>query len=47
MKNVGLLQTGATPSTMKKNFFGTDIPFIKPGDIFFNKIVYNNEGVNF
>ena len=47
VKNVGLLQTGATPSTMKKNFFGTDIPFIKPGDIFFNKIVYNNEGLTF
>ena len=42
----GVCQTGTTPSTMNKDNFGNDIPFIKPGDISLNAINYENEGLS-
>ena len=44
---VGICQTGTTPSTQKKEFFGNDIPFIKPADITLSGIRLNNEGLTF
>ena len=47
LRNIGTLQTGTTPTTTRKDYFGKDVPFIKPGDIFYNKIIYDNEGLTF
>ena len=42
----GYTQTGSTPSKSNSEFFGGDIPFIKPGDISENGDVgYDNEGL--
>ena len=46
LKNISYTQTGTTPSTNNANNFGNYIPFIKPGDIFNDKINYNNEGLS-
>ena len=46
MNFIGLLQTGTTPSTKKSEYYGEDIPFIKPGDIYSDKIDYNNESLS-
>ena len=44
---IGYTQTGATPSKSNPEYFGSDIPFIKPGDIYPNHIEYSNEGLSF
>jgi type I restriction enzyme S subunit len=44
---IGYTQTGATPSKSNPEYFGSDIPFIKPGDIYPNYIEYSNEGLSF
>ncbi len=43
---IGYTQTGTTPSTSNPKYFGKDIPFIKPADIFLTRINYNNEGLS-
>ena len=43
--DVGITQTGTTPPTAKKEFFGKDIPFIKPADLSLSGINYGNEGL--
>lgn len=43
--DIGVIQTGTTPSTQNPEYFGNDIPFIKPADISFNGINYYNEGL--
>ena len=45
--NIGYTQTGGTPSKNNNSFFGEDIPFIKPGDIYPNEVDYFNEGLSF
>lgn len=45
--DIGITQTGGTPSKNSKAFFGNDIPFIKPGDIYPTYIDYANEGLSF
>ena len=42
---IGITQTGTTPSTQHIEFFGNEIPFIKPADISFSGINYENEGL--
>lgn len=44
---IGYTQTGTTPSKSSAESFGSDIPFIKPGDIYPNHIDYCNEGLSF
>lgn len=44
--NVGITQTGGTPDKNDKSYFGDDIPFIKPGDIFPKHVDYSNEGLS-
>jgi type I restriction enzyme, S subunit len=44
---LGYTQTGGTPSKSRTEFFGKDIPFIKPGDIYQNYVDYLNEGLSF
>lgn len=44
--DMGETQTGTTPSKTQANFFGSDVPFIKPGDISELGINYENEGLS-
>jgi restriction endonuclease S subunit len=44
---IGICKTGTTPSTIVKEYFGNDIPFIKPADITLKGIIINNEGLTF
>lgn len=44
--SIGYTQTGATPSKSSAENFGSDIPFIKPGDIYPNCVEYSNEGLS-
>ena len=46
LDRAGYTQTGGTPSKNKKEYFGKDIPFIKPGDIYQNYVDYENEGLS-
>ena len=43
--DIGFIQTGSTPPTENKSYFGTDIPFVKPADLSPYGINYNNEGL--
>ncbi|MFQ1804381.1 restriction endonuclease subunit S [Aeromonas veronii] len=43
---IGFTQTGGTPSKSSQEYFGNDIPFIKPGDISDTSIIYDNEGLS-
>jgi type I restriction enzyme S subunit len=43
--DLGTTQTGTTPPTANKEYFGKDIPFIKPADISISGINYVNEGL--
>ncbi|HAT4916736.1 TPA: restriction endonuclease subunit S [Serratia marcescens] len=43
---LGYTQTGGTPSKSNAEYFGNDIPFIKPADITAQEVVYNNEGLS-
>ena len=49
LKEIGQTQTGLTPSTSNKSYFGDRIPFIKPADVDINgngSIRYDNEGLS-
>ncbi|WP_300341866.1 restriction endonuclease subunit S [Fusobacterium sp.] len=46
LENIGLLQTGTTPSTSIPEYFGKNIPFITPADIRNEKIIYTNRGLS-
>lgn len=44
--DLGLTQTGNTPSKTKMEYFGNFIPFISPGDILNGVINYENQGLS-
>ena len=45
--DVGLLQTGITPSKAHSEFYGNEIPFVGPGDIFENyRLNYHKNGLS-
>ncbi|MCB0092594.1 MAG: hypothetical protein KDE54_32120 [Caldilineaceae bacterium] len=44
---LGITQTGSTPSKKRPDFFGSDIPFLKPADIQPEGIDYENEGLSY
>ena len=45
--DVGLLQTGITPSKAHPEFYGNEIPFVGPGDIFENyRLNYHKNGLS-
>ncbi len=44
--DIGYTQTGTTPNKSEPENFGTDYPFIKPGDIYPDLIDYHNEGLS-
>jgi type I restriction enzyme, S subunit len=44
--DVGVTQTGGTPNKNDPDHFGSDIPFIKPGDIYPARVDYQNEGLS-
>lgn len=43
--NIGLAQTGTTPSVSRKEYYNGQYPFIKPGDISIEGINYQNESL--
>ncbi|MGK9432569.1 restriction endonuclease subunit S [Pantoea agglomerans] len=43
---LGYTQTGGTPSKSNSEYFGNDIPFIKPADITAQGVIYDNEGLS-
>ncbi len=44
--DIGITNTGTTPSKTNPKFFGTFIPFVSPGDIQNNKLSYRKEGLS-
>lgn len=46
LRELGITQTGNTPSKTKKEYFGDYIPFISPGDILNGVINYQNQGLS-
>ncbi|NLD16669.1 MAG: restriction endonuclease [Tissierellia bacterium] len=46
LTDMGITQTGNTPSKTKMEFFGDFIPFISPGDILNGVINYKNQGLS-
>jgi type I restriction enzyme S subunit len=44
--DIGVTQTGGTPNKNDPEHFGSDIPFIKPGDIYPERVDYQNEGLS-
>jgi type I restriction enzyme S subunit len=44
---MGVCQTGTTPSTTVRDYFGNDIPFIKPADITLKGLITDNEGLSY
>jgi type I restriction enzyme S subunit len=47
LKNVGITQTGNTPSKLHPEYFGNDLPFIGPGNIQNGTIDYYDKGLSF
>ena len=43
---IGITQTGNTPSRLHSEYIGNDIPFITPKDISDKGIIYNNQGLS-
>lgn len=46
LKEIGITQTGTTPPTGERKYFGDKYPFIKPADITGKSINYYNEGLS-
>lgn len=47
LNQLGHLQTGATPSTSISEYYGTDLPFIKPSDISFDgQLITRKDGLS-
>lgn len=46
LSSLGKTHTGTTPSTSTKEYFGNDIPFVKPGDIDCCLITYREDGLS-
>ena len=46
LQHVGYTQTGTTPDKKNPEFYGTHVPFIKPGDICLEFVNYDNEGLS-
>lgn len=44
--SIGYAQTGSTPPTTKKEYFGSDISFIKPADISNSNLILGNFGLS-
>ena len=46
MYSIGKTSTGTTPPTSNSDYYGHDIPFVKPGDIVKNSITYRTNGLS-
>ena len=46
LRDIGITQTGNTPSKNNVEYFGNFIPFISPGDILNGLINYNSQGLS-
>ena len=43
---LGLTQTGTTPAKSRPEYYGSDIPFIRPNDLHPTHVDYSNEGLS-
>ena len=46
LKDLGITQTGNTPSKAHPEYFGSDIPFVSPGDIQNGTLYYENQALS-
>ena len=46
LQHIGYTQTGTTPDKKNTQMYGGGIPFIKPGDIYPNRVDYDNEALS-
>jgi type I restriction enzyme S subunit len=46
LRELGLTQTGSSPSSANPDLFGEEIPFIKPGDLDGKEIFYDGPGLS-
>ena len=46
LKDLGITQTGNTPSKAHPEYFGSDIPFVSPGDIQNGILYYENQALS-
>lgn len=46
LKDLGITQTGNTPSKAHPEYFGSDIPFVSPGDIQNGMLYYENQALS-
>lgn len=44
--DVCFTQTGTTPDKSKSDLFGSDMPFVKPSDIYSDRVDYSGEGLS-
>lgn len=42
---LGITQTGSTPPKSRKDYYGSDIPFIRPGDLYPDHVEYSGQGL--
>jgi type I restriction enzyme S subunit len=43
---LGITQTGSTPPKGHEDYYGTDLPFIRPGDIYLDHVDYSGLGLS-
>lgn len=43
---LGTTQTGSTPPKNKPEYYGSDVPFIRPGDLYLTRVDYAGEGLS-
>lgn len=46
INTIGITQTGNTPKKSNKEYFGTEVPFLGPGDIQNGNVNYKNQGLS-
>ncbi|WP_026758971.1 restriction endonuclease subunit S [Sediminimonas qiaohouensis] len=43
---LGTTQTGSTPPKSRQDYYGSDVPFIRPGDLYPNHVDYSEQGLS-
>jgi len=43
---LGVTQTGSTPPKSKSDHYGSDVPFIRPGDLYIDRVDYSGDGLS-
>lgn len=43
---LGITQTGSTPPKSRQDYYGSDVPFIRPGDLYPDHVDYSEQGLS-